>query len=491
MNTTRHAILFSAALLVFALMAGCNLAPTYHRPSVETPAAFKETNGWKIGQPSDGLLKGKWWEMFNDPQLNALEEKVAVSNQNVAAALQNFFAARDIVKEARAAYYPTAGVNPSATYTRNSVALHQATAIVQSPTYWTYSLPGEASWEPDLWGTVRNTVRSDAYTAQADAATLENVKLTAQGDLAVFYFELRSQDELIKLYSNTVRAYRESLDLTTTLFQTGIYSQLNQAQADALLETTLVQAAALEIQRSQYEHAIAVLLGQSPSTFSISSNYERGTLPVIPVGLPSQLLERRPDIATAERAVAAANAQIGVARAAFFPTLSLTGTAGWESTSVANLFSGPSAFWAVGADLSETIFDAGRRRAATAQAWAAYRSTMANYRQTVLTAYQQVEDNLAALRILGSETRQQDIAIRASQKSLDLSVEQYRQGIASYLNVISAQETLLGNQQTAVALRQSQWVDTVQLIMALGGGWTNSQLPAPPKLVLTNSPDGK
>jgi NodT family efflux transporter outer membrane factor (OMF) lipoprotein len=492
MKHIKAAILFSSALVVLALINGCNLAPSYHQPAVQTPPAFKETNGWKLAQPSDGVIKGNWWEMFHDPQLNALEARVAISNQTVIAALENFFAARALVKEARSAYYPTVSAAPSVTRTlppnANPYAL---TTAHNSADYSIYALPLDASWEPDFWGMVRNTVRADAYAAQADAAILENLKLTAQAELAVDYYELRSQDQMIQLFDDTVKAYRKSLDLTTTLYKTGIDSALNQAQADSLLETTLAQATALGIQRAQYEHAIAILVGQPASIFSIAAAPLTNQLPSVPVGLPSAMLERRPDVATAERTVAAANAQIGVVRAAWFPTVTLTGTVGYESTSLGNLLTPQNLFWSVGATLSETIFDAGRRKAADAQAWATYRSQVANYRQTVLTAFQQVEDNLAALRILTSETQQQDVAVKAAQKNLDLSVQQYRLGVASYLNVITAQASLLSNQQTAVTLQMQQLVDTVQLIMALGGGWTNSDLPSSRKLVLKSSSDGK
>jgi len=484
MKWTKYALLSLPALAAAMLIAGCNLAPKYETPLVDTAPAYKETNGWKQAQPSDAVLKGKWWELFGDPQLNALEEKVAISNQNVAAALQNFFAARDLVKQARSALYPTVSVNPSVIKSQSSEAVHEATSVEQNPSFTTYSLPADASWELDLWGSVRNTARSDAYTAQASAGTLENMKLAAQADLAVDYYELRGQDELIQLYTDTLKAYKDSLDLTTTLYKTGIYSALNVAQADALLETTLAQATALGIQRAQYEHAIAVLIGQTPSTFSIKMTLRSNQPPAIPIGLPSALLERRPDIATAERNAAAANAQIGVTRAAYYPTITLSGSAGFESIAVGNLFTAPSTFWSIGGAAAETLFDAGKRKAADEQAWANFRSLAATYRQTVLTAFQQVEDNLASLRILSTETGQQDVAIKASQKNLDLSLEQFRLGIASYLNVITAQESLLSNQQTAVTLREQQFTSTVQLIMALGGGWSSADLPDPGKLAL-------
>ena len=490
MNRIKVAILFSLGVIVVTLINGCNLAPAYHPPTVQTPPAFKETNGWKLAQPSDGVIKGKWWEIYNDPQLNALEEQVAISNQNVAAALQNFFAARALVKEARSAYFPTVGVDPSVTQTRAPQASGSTFASAHG-SYTTYTVPADASWQPDLWGMVRNTVRSDAYAAQSSAAILENVKLSAQAELAIDYYSLRGQDDLIHLYDQTVKAYRDSVGLTTTLFQTGIDSELDEAQADALLQTTLAQATALGVPRAQFEHAIAMLVGQPASTFAIAPINVTNSPPMIPVGLPSALLERRPDVASAERTAAAASAQIGVTRAAWFPTLSLTGTGGYESTSVSTLFSPPGFFWSVGATLSETIFDAGKRKAANDQAWANFRSMVANYRETVLTAFQQVEDYLVAMRILTSVTQQQGVAIKASQKSFDLSMERYREGVASYLNVITAQETLLANQQTLVSLRTQQMTSSVQLILALGGGWSTTNLPSPTKLVLKDPPPSR
>jgi NodT family efflux transporter outer membrane factor (OMF) lipoprotein len=496
MKSLKALLVCSVALALLALGGGCNFAPHYTPPPIVVPPAYKENANWKQAQPNDAMLKGQWWRMFNDPLLNSLEEKVAISNQNVASALQNFFAARALVKEARAAEYPAVSVDPAYTRT-HPPSSGTPTQVAGSPallsntrsTYNSYSLPADASWEPDIWGLVRNTVRSDAYAAQASAATLENLKLTEQADLAIDYFELRGQDEMIQLFNDTLKAYRGSLDLTTTLYQTGIYTALNVAQADALLQTTLAQATALEIQRAQYEHAIAVLIGQMPSTFSINPSRLTNEPPPIPVGLPSALLERRPDIATAERTTAAANAQIGVARAAYFPTITLSGSAGLESTKISELFTPSSFFWSLGATASETIFDAGRRNAAKDQAWANFRAQAANYREVVLTAFQQVEDSLAALRILGRENQQQAVAVAANQKNLDLSVEQFRLGIASYLNVINAQTSLLANQETAVSLRTLQFTSAVQLVTALGGGWTNSFLPSPTSLTLKNTPN--
>jgi NodT family efflux transporter outer membrane factor (OMF) lipoprotein len=472
--------------LLAVVAAGCNFAPTYTIPPVATPPAFKETNGWKTAQPADAVIKGQWWEMFNDPQLNALEDQVVVSNQTVVAALENFLAARAVAKEARSQLFPTVTAAPAYTKTKpsaNGGITPGSSSSKSSTAFSDYNLPLDASWEPDLWGSIRNTVAASTYSAQASAAQLENMRLTIQAELAVDYYELRAQDELIDLYAATIKDYKDSLDLTKTLFETGIDSDLDVAQADTLLETTLAQATALGIQRAQYEHAIALLVGQPASTFSLKPAPMTHQPPMVPLGLPGQLLERRPDIAAAERAVAASNAVIGVARAAYYPTISLTGDAGLQSSTMSKLLESSSFYWAVGAAASETIFDAGKRKAATQQAWAEYRASVANYRETVLAAFQQVEDNLAALRILSTEVDQQDVAIRASQKNLDLAVERYRLGINSYLNVITAQESLLSNQQTAVSIHMQEMTASVQLVMALGGGWSTNDLPTPRRVM--------
>jgi NodT family efflux transporter outer membrane factor (OMF) lipoprotein len=488
----KAAFLFLLVLIAVVLAGGCNFAPPYRPPLMQTPVAYKETNNWKMAQPSDNMIKGKWWEMFNDPQLNALEEQVNISNQTIVASLQNFLAARALVKEARAAYFPTVSAVPTVTASKtgstsgNTVLTtsggSNAVGSSSGRVYSDYSLPLDASWEPDLWGSIANTVRGDAYAAQASAAALENMRLTEQSEVALDFYELRGQDELIQLYADTVKSYQESIDLTKTLFETGIDSELDVVQADTLLETTLATSTGLGVQRGQLEHAIALLVGQPASTFSLNPAPIATPVPAVLIGLPSQLLERRPDVASAERTVAEENAAIGVARATYFPTISLSGSTGFQSTSISQLLTPSSFFWSVGASVAETIFDAGRRKALNQQAWATYRSTVATYRETVLTAFQQVEDALVALRILGAEIKQQQIAVAASQKNVELSMERYRLGITSYLNVITAQETLLGNQQTAVNLRMQQYTYTVQLIMALGGGWNTNNLPNPTKL---------
>ena len=484
-------------------LAGCMLGPKYHTPPAvippgETPPAYKEltpadyknTDGWKVAQPKDDALRGKWWEIFDAPQLNALEEKVNVSNQNIVAAAASFFAARAMVKEARSQLFPTLTTNPAITVQRSpstssSGTSGTATGSTSSSkgTFTEYTFPFDATWQPDLFGRIRNTVRSAAYGAQASAADLENTRLVIQADVAVDYFQLRGQDALKQLLDSTVIAYRQSLDLTKALYETGIGSDEAVAQAETQLEVTEAQDTALGIQRAQFEHAIAMLTGQPASSFSIPIEPLKSSPPAIPIGVPSQLLERRPDIAAAERLVAQANAQIGVARAAYFPTVTLSAAAGFASTSAARWFIWPSRFFSIGSAAAETIFDAGLRRATVEQFRAQYDQTVANYRQTVLTAFQQVEDNLASLRILSVEIQQQDAAVKSAERSLAIAKDRYRLGIDPYLNVLTAQTALLSNQETEVSLQIQQMTASGGLIEALGGGWNASQLPSPGQLI--------
>jgi NodT family efflux transporter outer membrane factor (OMF) lipoprotein len=458
---------------------------------VQSPAAYKETDGWKLAQPKDDVLHGKWWELFDDPQLNALEQQVNVSNQNIAGAFASFLQARALVKQARAQYYPTLTTSPSISRSRSSASLAQSgagtatgagTAIAGTAatgrTFTAYDLPFDASWTPDLWGRVRNTVNSNVAAAQASAADLENTRLTAQAELAVDYYQLRTQDSLKQLLDATVVAYQESLQVNQALYETGIGADEAVAQAEVQLQSTQAQDTNLGIARAQYEHAIALLVGQPASTFSLPVEPLKANPPAIPLGVPSQLLERRPDVAADERLMAQANAQIGIAKAAYYPTLTLSATGGFESSSIANWLTWPSRFWSVGPTLAETLFDAGLRTATVEQFQAAYDQTVANYRQTVLTAFQQVEDNLAALRILSTQTQQQDAAVNAARRYLAIATDRYKLGLDPYLDVITAQTTLLSNQQTAVSLRMQQLTDSVQLIEALGGGWDATQLPS-------------
>ena len=479
-----------AALLcgILLLLSGCVVGPKYHRPPVETPGTYKEVtpddlkkmDGWKVAQPQDSALHGKWWEIFGDSQLNALEEQVSISNQNVASAFASFMAARALVREARAQYFPTASVGLSITHQHQPSA---STVTTSGTTYTDYSLPFDASWTPDLWGRVRYTVRAGVANAQASAADLENTRLTAQAELAVDYFQLRGQDALKVLLDKTVKAYAESLDLTKALYETGIDSDESVAQAETQLEATQALATSLGILRAQYEHAIALLVGKPASSFSIGFEALKTPPPAVPFGVPSQLLERRPDVAASERLMAQANAQIGVAVAAYYPTVTLSASLGLESTKASSWFTWPSRIWSVGPAISQLIYDGGLRRATVEQYRAQYDGTVANYRNTVLTAFQQVEDNLSGLRILSKEIQEQDTAVVSAERSLKLATDRYRLGIDPYLNVITAETALFSNQQTAVNLRITQIVDSVQLVEALGGGWDASTLPTPQQII--------
>jgi NodT family efflux transporter outer membrane factor (OMF) lipoprotein len=454
-----------------------------------TPADYQSTDGWKVAQPRDIALKGKWWEIFNDPQLNALEDQANESNQTIASASAAFLVARAIVREARSQFFPTVTVGPSINTSMQSGTLTSGfatgstgatgTGVVVSPQVITnFNLPFDASWVPDLFGRVRNTVRANANAAQASAADLENTRLTVQAEVAVDYFSIRGQDALKQLLDDTVVSFQESLRLTQALYETGIDSDESVAQAETQLESAQAQDTALGIQRSQFEHALAVLVGQPASSFSIRTEPLRADPPAIPYAVPSQLLERRPDIAASERLMAQANAQIGVAVAAYYPTVTLSASGGFESSSFTKWFTWPSRFWSAGPSVSETVFDGGLRRAAVQQFQANFLETIANYRQTVLAAFQNVEDNLASLRILSIEIKQQDTAVGSAQRNLKIAIDRYRLGIDPYLNVITAETALFTNQQTAVSLRIQQMTASVQLVEAVGGGWDASQLPS-------------
>lgn len=487
-----HSRVLVASIAAALLFAGCTVGPKYQRPAAQAPAAYKElltadfskTDGWKVAQPSDNVLHGKWWEIFNDPKLNALEEKVNISNQNVQSAMASYMAARALVKEARSQYFPTVGVDPEIIKSRQGAA--QSLAVTAGTSTF-YSLPFDATWVPDLWGKVRNQVRANTASAQASAADLENIRLTAQAEVAVDYYNLRGQDDLKQLLDSTVIAYQESLDLTKVLYETGIDSDEAVAQAETQLETTQAADTNLGILRSQYEHAISMLVGEPASTFSIPAEPLKSSPPAIPFGVPSQLLERRPDIAANERLMEQANAQIGVAYAAYYPTLTLSASLGLESQSFTGWFTWPSRFFSAGPSLSETIYDGGLRHATVMQYRAQYDETVANYRQTVLTAFQQVEDNLASLRILSVELQQQDTAVTSAERNLKIATDRYKLGIDPYLNVITAQTTLLSNRQTDVNLRIQQMTASVQLVEALGGGWDASQIPTPHQVLSQDS----
>jgi NodT family efflux transporter outer membrane factor (OMF) lipoprotein len=466
------------------------VGPKYARPSVPDPPAYKELpqegsqaeSQWKIARPNDAAIRSKWRETFYDPQLNELEEQAGSANQNIAAAAANFLAARAPVRQARSQYFPTVSTNPSIMNSHTSPGqlggITGSSSGLTIKTYTDYSLPFDASWEPDFWGHVRNSVRANVYAAQASAADLENVRLSEQAELAVDYYELRAQDSLKQILDSTVVAYQETLDLTQSQYRAGLSNDEAVAQAEAQLKAAQAQDTDLGVLRAQYEHATAVLIGQPASTFSVPAQALEAKPPATPVGIPSELLERRPDIAAAERGVAQANAQIGVAKAAYFPTILLSASGGFGDTSISSWLTWPSRFWSVGPSLAETIFDAGLRRATVQLYQANYDQTVANYRQTVLTFFQEVEDNLASLRILSQAIDQQDAAVEAATRNLQEATARYRAGVDPYLNVIVAQTTLLNDQQTAVNFRMQEMVASVQLIKALGGGWDAKQIPS-------------
>lgn len=484
MNMARAFTKFALAAAV-ALLGGCSIGSKYTRPAMPTVPAYKELGAsnvvqgdWKPAQPSDEAARGKWWESFHDPQLNQLEEKLNISNQNIVAAAANVQAARAMVRAARAQYFPAITANPGITNSRLSTAFGQSIGA----TFTTFSLPLDASWEPDLWGRIRNTVKANTFAAQASVADLENVRLSAQADLAADYYQLRAQDALKRLLDSTVRAYQETLELTLDVYKSGLGNDEAVAQAESQLKATEAQDTNLGVLRAEYEHAIALLTGQPASIFSLPEQALQENPPAIPVGVPSELLERRPDIASAERLVAQANAQIGIAKTAFFPAITLSASAGLQAVSVAKWLEWPSRFWSVGPSLAQTIFDAGARRATVQQYQATYDQTVANYRETVLTAFQQVEDNLAALRILSQVIEQQDDAIDSAGRNLEEAEIRYKSGLDPYLNVIAAQTALLNNQQAQVNFRAQQMVAGVNLIKALGGGWDASQIPTPQEI---------
>lgn len=475
-----------AALLACMLGAsGCMVGPNYKRPPAPVPAAYKEpptieykeANGWKPASPNDAMIKGKWWEIYNDPALNALEEQVAVNNQNVLALEAQYRQARAVTQVARAALFPTIGTAPSITESRIGGSSTANSATAPDSLRTAYSFPISASWAPDLWGSVRRNITGVSATAQATAAQLENARLLYQSELAQDYFLLHGLDTQFELLSRNAQSYQEYLTLTRNRFNGGIASDLDVAQAESQLYTTQAAYEDLGVLRAQYEHAIAVLTGKPPSEVTIVPLVINAPPPAVPINVPSALLERRPDIAAAERQMAAANEQIGIAKAAFYPSLSLSSSIGLENSSFLKWFTWPSRFFSVGPSISETLFDAGRRRGVLAETQAAFDVTVANYRQTVLTAFQQVEDNLAALRVMEQEAGTVNLAVDSSERALTVSTAQYKAGTTSYLTVITAQATALNAERTAVQLLTRRLTASVALVQALGGGWDASQLP--------------
>jgi NodT family efflux transporter outer membrane factor (OMF) lipoprotein len=470
--------------LVFQL-AGCAVGPKYIRPTVamtetykeEVPSSSKQSQQWQPAHPADQTSRGNWWEIFGDEELDKLEEQIAGSNQNLKVAEARFREARAAIRFNRASQFPSISTAPSASYVKSPDDSPNSPSKIQQASTGDFVLPFDLSYELDLWGRVRRGVAAAREEAQATAADYETAKLSLEADLALDYFELRSADAQKQLLDDTVKAYTDNVQLTLNRFNRGVAPKADLAQAQTQLDTTRVQETDVTVQRAQFEHAIAILIGRPPAEFSLATaplNYQP---PSTPIGLPSELLQRRPDIAAAERRVAEANEQIGIARAAYFPTVSLGATAGFESTHIVNLLDGPNAFWAVGPALAETLFDAGRRRATSESARANYDATVATYRQTSLTAFQEVEDNVAALRILENETQQQQQAVASSQESLQLFTHRYKGGVDTYLQVITAQTIELANERNAIDILRRRLDASVLLIKALGGGWDASNLP--------------
>ena len=504
-----HRCAISLCLASLLIMAGCMVGPKYHAPTPPAPDAknykestanFQDTTGWKVASPQEAMLRGKWWEVFNDAELNTLEEQVNINNQNIKEFFQNLMEARAVIREARAQFWPTVTTSPSWQRTKASgnlrntyntaapgstTASGQATNSGQETTVW--SFPVDISWVPDFWGKIRNEVRQAQYAAQVSAADLENERLTEQASLAQFYFEIRGQDALQKILDETVQADQKALDVTKAAYDTGIGDYISVVEAQTTLESAQSQAINVKVARAQYEHAIAVLVGKVASDFSIPVRPELTSPPPIPVGMPSELLQRRPDVAAAERTLAEANATIGIGYGAFFPSVTLSAAGGVESSSFTNWFSWPSRFWSIGPSISQTIFNGGLYRAQLNQYTATYNADVASYRQTVLIAFQQVEDYLAAVRLYSQQVERQQAAVAHAQEFLNLEMGRYQTGIDPYVDVVTAQTTLLADQQILAAIQVEQMTSAVSLIEALGGGWDSSQLPTPSQLTKKTS----
>ncbi|CAB3760806.1 efflux transporter outer membrane subunit [Paraburkholderia solisilvae] len=477
-----RAIPIAVAAALCAMLAGCAVGPDYKRPTTDIPASYKEAaEGWKVAQPADQLDRGPWWTIYNDPQLNALEDRLNTSNQTIAQFAAAYRQARALVAEARSAYFPVLTLNGSGERQQSpsrSGGFVTGTGSVGSSGSITNSfrLSADATWEPDLWGQVSRTVAAEKAGQQGAAADLANARLSAQGTLAQTYFTVRSLDAQQKLLDDTVVSFEKSLQLTQNRYAQGVAARSDVIQAQTQLQSA--QAAAIDngVARAQNEHAIAVLIGEPASTFSLPPAPLDATPPDVPAQLPSALLERRPDIASAERKAAAANEQIGVAIAAYFPTLTFSASGGFESSVFSQLLTAPSRFWTVGPQLAATVFDFGLRSAQTDAARATYDQNVATYRQTVLAAFQDVEDNLASLRILGKEIVVQQQAVQSAQQALDIVTNQYKSGTVDYLNVLTAQTTAFNAQQKLASIEGQRMVSSAGLVKALGGGWDVAQM---------------
>jgi NodT family efflux transporter outer membrane factor (OMF) lipoprotein len=456
-------------------LTGCTVGPNYVRPKIFVPSVFKEQKGWKTAQPQDHLLPGKWWKIFNDPQLDALEEQVNIGNQSIGEAEAQYRLAQHLVQSARSAYFPTA----TATGTVNRFRAASGQSVAVSGVKYLFGAVLSIAWEPDLWGSVRRQVEANTSSAQASAATLQGLRLSTQATLAQNYFQLRTLDAQQQLLGKTVEAYLKTLEITQNRYAVGVAARSDIVQAETQLESAKAQMIDMGVQRSQMEHALAVLIGKTPAELALRPGELAVTqLPQIPLSVPSELLERRPDIASAERQIVAANAQIGVAKAAYYPSLSLSAANGYQSNTLSTLFTMAHRYWALGpAAAALTLFDGGVRSSQLKQTIDSFDASVAHYRQTVLTGFQEVEDSLAALRILADEAEVQNKAVQAAQAAVTMTDNQYKAGTVSYLNVMTAQAVALNNEQTAVQLLGERLSNSVLLIKALGGGWRNALLP--------------
>ena len=486
------------AVVLCLTLSGCVVGPHYHKPDAPVPAApnykespinFQDTEGWKVASPHDSMLHGNWWEIFQQPELNDLEQQLNINNQNIKVYFENYLAARAVIRETRAQYFPTVSIGATGTRSHTAGVATNGAGITPGGTFSEFTIPLDVSWAPDLFGRIRNQVRSAQAAAQLSAADLENERLLEQATLAATFFEIRGQDELQRILNDTVKADQDVLNLAQARYDVGTDTQVSVEQAIETLEAARAAATNVAIARAQYEHAIATLLGKAATDFSIPVRPMTALPPTIPTGTPSQLLERRPDIAAAERTMAEANATIGVGYAAYYPTVTLSASGGLASSAISKLFNASSREWSFGGSVSETVFDAGLRRATIQQYIATYNADIANYRQTVLAAFQQVEDDLAATRLLWTEIRQQQAAVEAAQKAYDLEKSRYETGLDPYLTLLTTQTTLLAAQQTLLGVNVQQMTSAVSLIQALGGGWDVNQLPTTHQVTQKPPPD--
>jgi NodT family efflux transporter outer membrane factor (OMF) lipoprotein len=478
----------ASGALALLMLAGCRVGPKYHAPAApqatapnykESTVNFQDQPGWKVANPQDAMLRGNWWEVFQEPELNSLEDELNINNQNIKVVFEQYMAARAVVAQARSQFWPTITLGPSFSRQKTSGNLRSSSLANTGSTSTLWAVPVDATWAPDLWGKIRNQVRTAEYAAQVSAADLQNEKLIEQASLAEYYFELRGQDMLQQILDQTVAADQKALDATQGAYDAGVGDYISVVEARSTLLSAKSTATNVGLLRAQYQHAIAMLLGKVATDFTIPVRPMTYAPPPIPTGVPSQLLERRPDVAAAERTLAEANATIGIGYGAFFPQINLSASGGSEVSNIVHIADWPSRFWSVGANAAQVLFDAGLFRAELHQYEAQYNADVANYRQISLTAFQQVEDALSATRIYSQQILNEQAAVQSAQEFVDLETQRFNLGVDPYVNVLTAQTTLLGDQQALNALHVSQMIAAVQLVQALGGGWDRSQLPTP------------